>query len=338
METVLLNTRSSIEAWQRGFANNARLLEHGHTITCVGNAKTLKTLSNAVPDLCMPITIAVEDSGKRCESNGWKCQVWSKPFPPSSVYRMNEQGVCLSAPWFCYLQMAPTLNLADGIRLGMELCGTHSTLPFTPGIARTFELSEREIHNGFVDTHPVMTSKQLQAFLSAMGLGRQSKSVIAARFVIDGSRSPGESRLYIVLCLPTRLGGYALPKPLLNYRIDIPRHLWEAAGTDRYYVDFFYPGEMYAGITQAVEFDGGYHWQGNQRMRDNVRQILLEEMGIHVMRIDKLQLQNMEVMDLQAQRLADALGVRLRQPTPSVLCARKKLFKQALDWHSSLYQ
>jgi hypothetical protein len=250
---------------------------------------------------------------------------------------LNEKGVCLSAPWFCFLQMVPNLNLADGIRLGMELCGTHSTLPFTPGLTLPFELSEREKKNGFVDTHPIMNATQLRAFIQAMGLGRQAKALIAARFVIDGSRSPCESRLYIVLCLPTRLGGYGLPRPLLNYRIDLPKHLWEVAGTDRYYVDFYYPGEMYAGITQAVEFDGGYHWQGNQRMRDNVRQILLEEMGIQVIRIDKLQLQSMEIMDLQARRLADALGVCLHEPTTSVLRAREKLFKQALDWHSPIY-
>jgi len=333
MEAILLNTRSSIEAWQRGFAGDARLLEDARSIACVGNVRSLRALSSAVPPLSMPIAIAVEVPEKRCHARDWQCQVWRGEFPPNSVYLLNEQGICLASPWLCFLQMARKLNLADGIRLGMELCGTHSTLPFTTGISRPFGLSEREQNNGFVETRPVITAAQLRMMLEAMNLGRQSKAVQAARFIIDGSRSPGESRLYIVLCLPTRLGGFGLPKPELNYRIDLPERLCEAARVSCYYCDFYYPDAKL-----AVEFDGGYHWQGNQRMRDSIRQVLLEELGIHVIRIDKLQLENMDLMNIQAQRLAEALGVKLRKPTESVLHAREALFTQVLDWSSQLYR
>ena len=332
MDTALLNNRSAIEVWQRGFALHAKPLPESESIACMSDTTQLNLLKTAIPEISTPISVLANSRCTRTQSKGWTSQVWSKPVPPYSVYLLNEQGVSLSAPWFCFLQMASKLNLPDAIRLGMELCGTHSTLPFTAGIELPFSLSEREVKNGFVSCPPVCTAEQLRRMLVAAHVGPRTKAVYAARFVVDNSRSPGESRLYLLICLPVNLGGYGLPRPLLNVRLKIPEELRRIVGSDHYVCDLYYPG-----ASLAIEYDGGYHWDGEQRMDDNLRELILNTLGIEVIRIDKKQLENPEALDIQAHRIAKCLGVRLRRPNESVLEKRIQLRSQVLDWSSKLY-
>jgi hypothetical protein len=138
--------------------------------------------------------------------------------------------------------------------------------------------------------------------------------------------------LYILLYLPVRLGGYGLPRPVLNESIGLPEDLQRIVGVQHYRCDFYYKDERL-----AVEYDGGYHWEGEQRMDDNTRQLILEKMGITFIRIDKKQMENPKLLDMQARRIAKHLGIRIRMPGERALQKRGELRRQTLDWNVDLY-
>ena len=332
MEMVLVNNRTAIEAWGRGFAAQAKPWNESPGITCMYEARHLEHIAPLLPALSTPVSIATQTPRNRNRSAHWQCQVWSRPFPPHSLWKLCEPNVLISAPWFCFLQMASKLNLADAIRLGMELCGTHSTLPFSPRIIFSGTLTPEEIKRGFVKATPITNVRQLRAGLASLSDHKYATAVIAAQYIIDGSRSPAESRVYIIFCLPAKRGGYGLPRPVLNETIPLPEHLRNLCGSPYYIADFYYPNH---GL--VVEFDGHYHWEGNVRMDDNVRDLIFRELGITVIRMGKRQIENPLLMDLQVQEICRHLGIQYREPTDYVLKARTKLRKEALNWSSDLY-
>lgn len=332
MDMLLLNTRSAIEIWQRGLGAAALPWEAEGTVRCIYDGRRLSAYLPSLPSISRPIVIVAKGRDERSQSRNWESRVWSKELPPHSIYRLGNTGAFLCAPWFCYAQMAARLNLADAIRLGLELCGTHSTLPFTPGISTPFRVSEKDARNGFVSSSPITTAGRLRADLASSPVGPYTKAMSAARFLVDGSRSPGESRLFTLLCLPVKLGGYGLPFPLLNEGIELPMQLRRLAGANRFFCDFYYPERRL-----AIEYDGGYHGQEKQRMSDNLRQLVLESLDITFVRLDARQMANPMAMDMRAREISKRLGIRFREPSKRGMENRRKLRAQVLDYSRNVY-
>lgn len=333
MKMILINNNSAIECWERGLAAESSPVHPRKDVSFTGNVSDLANLAGSIPPISRPISIAVDKSEKRNHADGWHCQVWSKPFPEGSIYQIGETGVCLSAPWFCFLQMAARMSLPAAVQLGMELCGSYSTLPFSWGTACAYPMTQRERENGFVNSPPIADAGLLRSEISRV-LPDSSRSMVrkAARYIADNSRSPAETRLYILLCLLVRYGGFGLPQPLLNARIAIPPELQSIAGKHCYLCDQYYPeGRL------AVEFDGAYHWQGGQRMDDNLRELILGKLGIRVLRIDRKQIASPLAMELRAAEIARILGRRMRTPEENAQRARARLRAQVLDWGRRVY-
>ena len=332
MEMALLDNRSAIEAWQRGLVNAARPISAGEDISCIGDTARLNQLETYMPHVSRPMSVLVDARECRSQSSAWTCRVWSRPFPPDAVRVLDMRGVGICMPWFCFLRMAAKLDLPDAVRLGMELCGTYSTLPFAQSIEPTFALSEREMENGFVECRPICTAAELRHAISQVDAAGRTKAAKAARYVVDNARSPGESRLYLLLCLPARMGGYGLPRPQLNVGIDLPDDIRRITRMRKYICDMYFPEQRL-----AIEYDGAYHGDRSQRMDDNLRELLLHALGVEVLRVDKLLLENPTAFDLQVSRIAQRIGVRLRAPTAHVRMKREALRKRVLDWDVDLY-
>ena len=97
----------------------------------------------------------------------------------------------------------------------------------------------------------------------------------AANYVVDGAHSPAESRYYAQMFLPMNRGGRGLPRPILNARVEIPPDFRALAGKRYFIADFLFPKQAL-----AIEFDGGYHWTGDNRLNDNVRDLIFLRQGI----------------------------------------------------------
>jgi very-short-patch-repair endonuclease len=71
---------------------------------------------------------------------------------------------------------------------------------------------------------------------------------------------------------------------------------------DRYIVDFYCKP-----LKLVIEIDGAYHFEPEQRIKDNHRQQLLEQMGLHFLRFTEQQVrQDMEVVLKQISKFIAA--------------------------------
>jgi len=217
--------------------------------------------------------------------------------------------------------------------LGMELCGSYSTLPFSHAARSPYTPTAKEHQRGYVERAALTNPHEIVEHLeTVLGNGSEAKALAAARHLVGNAHSPAESRYFIRLYTSAKRGGYGFPKPLLNARLPLPPDLQQLTGRTEYVIDFLHPKQHL-----GVEYDGGYHWNDEQRLADNLRELVLNELGIEVVRVDKHQLESLEAMDISAQAISKRLGIRLRRPSDSTLKKRKELQDQLLDFGFDLY-
>ena len=100
----------------------------------------------------------------------------------------------------------------------------------------------------------------------------------AVELAREGSRSPAETELYLLLCAPPKQGGYGLTKPELNIPFSLPTQ-WDALLNTPYILpDLCWPCKKL-----AMEYDSKrYHSLEQERDRDDDRRCALEELGFTV--------------------------------------------------------
>lgn len=330
---MLINNRSALECWERGLARDAVLVEDCSQLRVCGAKEYSGCRDGRLAEFSRPIEVLASAHQLRSYSREWTCRFWSKELPKGSVYRIPHSPFAISAPWFCFLQMAARMPFGQAMLLGMELCGNYSTLPFSHSAISSYRLREWETRNGYVERKPLISPEQLVAGISAaVGAQSESKALAAARRIQPNAFSPGESRYAIRLFSPVKRGGYGLPPAFMNVPIPLPERLRRITGRGDYIIDFYYPKEQL-----AIEFDGGYHWNGKQRLDDNLRELVLNDLGIDVIRVDKHQLESQAAMEVSVRTIAKRIGFRVRKPSDSSLEKRSELQKQILDFTYDLY-
>jgi len=213
--------------------------------------------------------------------------------------------------------MAGELPLVKLIELGFELCGSYSISPageYSPGV----ESADKTLYG-----HPPLTStKAIKSLITRLeGVNGQKKADRALRYIADGSASPMETIIIMLLTLPHKLGGYGLPMPELNRRIDSENAAkW---GSRRYYYicDLFWPK---ANI--AIEYDSDFYHAGADRMdSDSTKRLDLTTHDINVLTVTNRKLRNPAIIESIAKLIAKRLGIRLRYENPQFLEARREL-------------
>ena len=245
-------------------------------------------------DACLPVDVLVESADDRRPSELFCCHVVSGKIPAMALVKVND-SVFVSSPEFCFLQVASSLSLPQLIRFGFELCGSYS---LRPADAR-----------GFVTRKPLTSSYRMGKLLTLMS-GRHGAKFAkhALGKVLDGSASPMETIVVMLLTLPRHKGGYGLPKPVLNQVIRVPESRLHLATQELFACDLLWPDAKI-----AVEYDSDMFHTGPERIaRDARRRNMLETLGIRTITITKSQVFNERECDLVAAQIAKMLGVRLR--------------------------
>lgn len=237
---------------------------------------------------------------------------------PTGCFVSGGGELFVSTPEFCYLQMASQLSLVELIELGYELCGTYS-MPAGGGSDSPTDVA--------YNCAPLTHKKQLKAFAERMpGVKGYKKVVRALRYIQDGSASPMETRLTILLTLPYKLGGYSFLMPELNSHI-IPNKV-----VKRFSSKMFYSCDLFwAGYNLAVEYDSNLFHTGSGRIaNDSKKRNTLASIGVTTITVTSQQIQSATEFEKVARILARNMGKRLVFKNPEFSTAHDELRKQLL--------
>ena len=214
--------------------------------------------------LTPPLHVLVSSREKRRPSHACVCHVCSTPLPRGSLVKVDN-GIYVSSPAFCFLQLAKYLSIVELIQLGDELCGAY--LPS--------EFSE----TGTIRCPPLTTPLSIRAFVErATGWSGSQKALRALNHVVYGSASPMETALEMVLCLPVMLGGNGIPAPNMNHCIDMAHAVQHPEDGDLCMGDLVWPSARL-----DVEYNSDVVHRSNEaRKRDSLRRNRLVSAGYEV--------------------------------------------------------
>lgn len=214
--------------------------------------------------LARPIDLMVPTAGRRSRDPAVCNHVCSAGLPPSSVTRIAE-GAYVTNPELTFVNLGRTLGVPALTEYAMELCGRYAVTPWSEG--------------GFEPRAPLCDTRGLEEFArGCVGIHGVRRAIRAVGIAGEGSRSPAETMLYLLLCLPRSMFGYGLPKPLLNQRIDLPRTAQARLRKEYLLVDLLFSDE---GL--VVEYDSNaFHDTPAKLDRDDDRRAVLQDMGYKV--------------------------------------------------------
>lgn len=256
-----------------------------------------------------PLHVLVPRAGSRGSVDGVSYHAQTTCLPPGSLVRMDESTL-IASPELAFTQMANSLPPHLLAKLGYELCSIYSMLPSSTAL--------------YGKPVPPTSTQALNAYLTrAKGLPGTAAALKALRYVADVSGSPMETALALRFCLPSRLGGYGLPLPKMNYRVN-PQHNRKLSTGKRYYLcDLFWPEARL-----CVEYDSDSEHTGPERIASDARRRNdLTDLGITVIVATKQQVTSTRGFDVLAQQVAKALGRRIRKDRGCPENQREVLFR-----------
>lgn len=273
----------------------------------VGALRSVPWAQNILGDA---LHIAVSTQGGKRNRPGIVCHCLSGLNLRGEILRI-ESGIFVLSPRATFLQLSGAIPLESLAILAFELCGLYSMSP---------------CDSSFVSANPLTTVDTLASFVRLNGgYAGCARGRKALGFVADRSASPAESRLAALLCAKQTLGGYGLPLPKMNWRVDVVGE-GRKCTPHRYFVLDLY----WSNAKLDVEYDSdAFHASSAGIASDAERRNALHAMGYSVITVTNAQLSSSDSFDDAALGIAHALGVRVRH-TCSAWGRRRLLLRRGL--------
>ena len=271
----------------------------------------------AIPN--RPVDVLVFDSSSWRRSSCVTCHSWQIGLPDGAFHR--TRGIYVSSPEFVFLQMAAKLPIEQLIALGCELCGQYVLLP--KGVKHPGSLDEMPKR-----ICPLTNVTKIEALLNSVGkTPGKAKAMRAIKYVVDGSRSPMETMVYMLLCLPVMLGGYGLPKPEMNAEIPLDDEARRIAGRHHCNGDLCWPDPQF-----DLEYHGEVHVGAAQMKSDVGRELGIKHMGWRVLTVTSPQVFDADRFETVAKEVAAAIGKHLRPRVFEATLQRNSLRYELERW------
>lgn len=224
----------------------------------------------------LPVDIIVSRPQDRRTSLTTKPHVW-KAIPEGSFVKARN-GLFISTPDACFLQLARELPLLELIKIGFEITGSYAL--------------NAQSDNGFISLRPRTNPTSIKRYLNRCAPCKgKARAEVALGHVLEGSASPMESALAMLLCLPSSLGGFGLPTPNLNQKVCAGESNAFTAGRPTpwrkraFYLDLYWPEKHL-----ALEYDSDqFHLNPAKIHTDSERRMTLEREGIRVLSVTSKQ-------------------------------------------------
>lgn len=248
----------------------------------------------------------------------YRTHLWSAPLPPGSLYDFGS-GAYVCSPEFVFLQMASQLETAQLVALACELCGLYSL----------DESAERGLRKRQV---PLVSLNELVSYIECarrLKIRSASHALGALRLAVERCASPMETASAMLLTLPVRMGGYAIPQPAMNLEIPLTSAARRLCPTERCYGDMCWPGAHL-----DLEYLGDHDHSGKQAMeQDRGRTDALIAMGFTVIEATSAQVRDWRAFEEIAVTIAGRLSRRIRTESRGNLEARAELRRLVFDWN-----
>lgn len=249
-------------------------------------------LARCLPSLSRPYCVTVFRQQDRCRMRDVLCHI-----APASVreapHHLVASGILAPPPELALLQQSRGRSLPEVVAIATALCSAYA-LNADGDLLKRAPLSS-------LDRIALACCRYPDVF----GCGVVRK---ALEWVIPNAASPREAALALVLSLPCRLGGYGLPKPMLNAPLCLHERVRGAAASSYYVADLCWPDARL-----VIEYDSdAFHLTSDQQYRDAVKRMVLGEMGYRVLTVTRQQLNDPWEMDKVARIIAPILGRQFR--------------------------
>lgn len=257
-----------------------------------------------------PVHAMVPNKASRIMAADLTCHLSSAAPIRGSFVRGYGDGLLVASPELTVLQLALRLPMPKLSELVCELCSTYYyDLVDVPQLARGDDglrthlaRRERAISNRPV---PVSCLRAMTWFAGkAPGSTAGRAMARAVRYAVDGSASPMETALVLMVSLPKSVGGYGLPKPQMNRVLSVDRETGRVRA-----VDLFWPQ-----ANVAMEYDSdAFHAEREKLRRDALRRNQLESHAVTVLTATAEHLSSLAALDELAGQIARALGCRFHR-------------------------
>ena len=273
-------------------------------------ARREDSLSTCVSDLKiedLPLHVMVGDPSRRRITAEVTSHLYEKPLPEGSLCQIDER-VYVASPELTLCQLATSLSFVEVLELCLEFCGTYAL--------------NHESERGFDDRSPLTSATRLASFVKRLAGRRGAKQMRPVlNYVIDNSASPMESIVLMLLCLPSRLGGYQLPLP--EHNITVPVKSRSKLNTSRQHLSCDLYWDDYR---LDVECDStAYHTSKQQLGLDSERRIILDAMGRSHVSITRWQLEHKAEFEDVVRAIRRIMGLGFRAVPEHIEANREAL-------------
>lgn len=258
--------------------------------------RRLEQLESAHPGLSLekPVHVLVGNSNCRA-SSVCKPHVCTKALAKDSLLRLDDETFLTPAEISFIHMAAQGKDRISLLELGWEICGSYQT-------KRTSARSAYQVR-------PLTSARALRIYAtkhSSMSGSRKIDQILP--YLADGSASPRESKLALILGLPMMYGGYGLGIPRMNHEVVASRSARAISGRRSFRCDL-----CWAEAKLDVEYQSRENHEGEaNRVRDSRRTNALVAMGWTVIGVTHDELDSMIATDTIAQSIRKRLGKRMQ--------------------------
>lgn len=254
--------------------------------------RSLKGLPEAVMN-GGPLELLIPDGVSRRRSARLVSRFWRRPLPARSFIELGG-GVHVALPEFALLQLEEGKSDVALALWMFEMRGAYTT----GCIAGT----------STVRCLPLTDGVRMERFVKGIAGERGSARLKrAACLSADNSASVMESAMVMLLTFPRHRGGYGLPMPEMNRRIDVPQPLREVARKSWVACD-----ALWRDARVALEYDGRLDHAGTSNVRrDYERSSVLNMLGVQQISVTSEVLFDAEQFNRLARQVAGLIGHRL---------------------------
>ena len=249
-----------------------------------------------------PLHVCVPADAARRNSSALVCHAISPQAGSESFIHLGKETY-LASPLLALLQTAVQVD-----KLALVLALSESCSRF---------VLDNDTVDGFRERDPLTSCASIEDYASSLkNIAGTRILAYAASLAIENARSPAEVKLALRLSLPEDLGGYGLPKPVVNANVP----LGSSSALESREVDLLWEEQRL-----VVEYDSESFHGAEERERDAARANELIDAGYTVISATKGQVNNAIKMDRLAANIASHLYCD--EPPSSIEHIRKQLLE-----------